>query len=789
MRLDPGTILGSFEIIAAIGAGGMGEVYKAKDTRLGRMVAIKVLREEFSGDQLRRSRFEREARAISSLNHPYICTLLDVGHQDRIEYLVMELVDGPTLATSLARGPLPPGEILRNGIEIAYALDAAHKHGIVHRDLKPSNIAVTPSGVKLLDFGVAKMMETSPAAPGEAHNAPTTDPTAEQPLTDDGRIVGTLECMAPEQLRGEAADARTDIFALGGVLYRMATGRPPFTGAGDAALIASILEHDAPLASSLNDRNPRGLDRIVQRCLAKKPAERWQSAGDVARELEWIAAHPTPEPRSKPWLIAGTAAFIALLLAVLLWLNGFRQTTVAGTGGAHRIRSLAVLPLENFSRDPEQEYFADGMTEALTTSLAQISALSVISRTSVMKYGRAHASSQQIGKELNVDALIEGSVQRSGDKVAITVQLIDAASDHHLWARSYERELRDVLGLEQDMARAIADQIRIRLTPEERMRLSDAREVDPAAYEMYLKGLFALDKHTENGVFEAMSRFGSMIEKNPDDPLPYNGMALAYIALVDFFRAPSETMPQARAAASRALQLDPNLAEAHASLARVEFGYDWDWANAAREFTRALQLKPSLARVHFLYSQYLSALGRHAAAIAEVTRSRELDPLSPRHGSFLLLMARRYDDAIAAASNAAEGDPNLYSPLMVRGLVYTEEGRFPEAIADLERASQLSDSPLVAAMLAAAYAAAARRAEAEKLLARLETATGRYACPYETAIVYSKLGKVDKAFQWLERGYRERSWCMVWLKVDPRLDPLHGDVRYHSLLRRMNFPP
>lgn len=788
MRLDPGTILGAFEIVAPIGAGGMGEVYRAKDTRLGRVVAIKVLREEFSRDPQRRSRFDREARAISSLNHPHICTLLDVGHHDEIDYLVMEFVEGPTLAASLARGPLPPGDALRNGIEIAHALDAAHKQGIVHRDLKPSNVVITASGVKLLDFGVAKMIDTTPGASDEARSGSTSDPTVEQALTEEGRVVGTLEYMAPEQLRGEAVDARTDIFALGGILYRMSTGRSPFTGTNDAALVASILERDAPPASSLNPGSPHGLDRVVQRCLAKDPAERWQTAGDAAKELEWILAHPTGEPPSRSRRIVVATALGALLLAVLLWLNWPRHASVSGTGSTQRIRSLAVLPLENFSRDPEQEYFADGMTEALTTRLAQISALSVISRTSVMQYRQVHKPLPQIGKELNVDAVIEGSIQRSGDKVAITVELIDAASDHQLWARSYERELRDILVLEQDVARAIADEIRVRLTPEERARLSDAREVDPTAYETYLKGVVALDTRTENGVFAAMSEFGSMIEKNPDDPLPYNGMALAYIALVDFYRAPSETMPQARAAASRALQLDPNLAEAHASLARVEYGYDWDWVNAANEFTRALQLKPSYAPGHAMYAQYLSAIGRHAEAIAEAARARELDPLSPRRGEWLLFMARRYGESIATCNSAAERNPTLYQPRMVRGLVYTEERKFSEAIADLERASQLSDSPLVAAMLGAAYAAAGRTAAAEKILARLETESGRYACPYETAIIYSKLGNADKAFQWLERGYRERSWCMVWLKVDPRLDPLRSDPRYQSLLRRVNFP-
>jgi serine/threonine-protein kinase len=787
-----GQTLGHYRILEKVGAGGMGVVYRARDEQLERDVALKVLPSGTLDNEASRRNFRKEALALAKLNHPNIETVYEFATQDGMDFLVMEFVPGKTLADKLLNGVLPEKEVVALGMQIAAALGEAHERGIVHRDLKPRNIAITAKGqAKVLDFGLAKLLRPASVA--------STDT-----ITDTQAIVGTLPYMSPEQLQGEAVDARSDIFTIGAVLYEMATNCRAFGERLPSRLVDTIL-HETPVTPrALNRRISAGLERIILKCLDKDPEQRYQSAKELLVDLrrlgEPVSARtnsPASIPKGRTKAARSAAYFITGLLgltAIVLGLNvGGWRTRLVGWTSPPKIGSLAVLPLENLSHDPEQEYFADGMTEALITDIAKIGTLRVISRTSVMRYKGTKKPLSQIARELNVDAIVEGSVQHSGDKVRIDAQLIDARKDRNLWTESYQSDLSDVLTLQGNVARAVAGEVRAQLTPQESASISKSQTVNPRAYESYLQGRYFWNKRTAADLNAAIKSFNGAIALDPTYARAYAGLADSYATLGNNrLLPPDEAFPKAEAAAEKALSLDEDLAEAHASLAFAHWNYDFDWNVVDREYKRAIELNPGYATAYHWYSGYLSGMGRHSEAIAAVKKARELDPLSPRINAnvgFILYFARQYDAAIEELQKTLQMDTTSNAPYLYLGMAYLQEGKSQEAIVALEKNSRISDTPAADSLdLAYGYAVARQRQDSLKLLHQVMAEPNKTYMPaLWVARVYTALGEKEEALTWLRKAYDERSPQLPFLNVDPRWDPLRSEPRFQDLLRRMKL--
>jgi TolB-like protein/tRNA A-37 threonylcarbamoyl transferase component Bud32 len=789
-----GQRLAHFRIVEKIGAGGMGEVYKAHDEQLDRDVAIKVLPAGSFRDPAARARLLREARTASKLNHPHICTIHEVGEADGQAYIAMELVEGQPLSARLAGGALPPEQVLRYGLQLADALAHAHQRGIIHRDLKSANVIITPEGrAKVLDFGLAKRLS------GEELTEATTQTM--DSLTGPGTVVGTLAYMAPEQLRGRPADARSDLWALGVMFYEMAAGERPFQGRTGFELSSAILSQPPPpLPPRPQGAPPAELEAVIERCLEKDPAQRYQRSEEVRAALEAVQsgraiAPVAPRPFSRRWLLTLGGAAWAIILAVAFALNvgGLRERLLVRTGPL-RIQSLALLPLENLSGDPGQEYFADGMTEALITDLARLRGLKrVIARGSVMRYKGTRKPLSEIARELKVDALVTGAVLRGGDRVRITAQLINPATEEQLWADGYERSLRDVLALQSEVARAIADKIRVKLTPQEQSLAASARQVNPEAYQAYLKGRFHWYNPAPQDLETALQYFQLALERDPNLALAYTGIAQTWLARGHLgYIPPREALPKAKAAALKAVQLDDTLVEAHHTLAALAFYFEWNWPAAEEQFQRGIDLNPNYPDLRVVHAAFLAAMGRWQGAREGFEQSLESDPHNSYFRYFFgaqLIRLRRYDEAIAELQKVVTTDPNFRFARSVLSNAFHEKRMYKEALAEASNYfAAVGDNQVVEALARGyaegGYAAAMRRAA--EMLATPSSRT--YVLPTTIAAYYARAGQKDRALDWLERAYQERDTILVYLNVTPIWDSLRSDPRFQDLLRRMKFP-
>jgi serine/threonine protein kinase/Tfp pilus assembly protein PilF len=808
-----GQTISHYRVLRMLGEGGMGVVYEAEDIRLGRHVALKFVVHKKLDRQETVERFEREARAASVLNHPNICTVHDVGEEGGHHFIAMELLEGESLDALLSRGPVQPRRLLELATQIAEGLAAAHARGVIHRDIKPANVFVTSGGfVKIMDFGLAKILQ-SPAA--ESLTAMESEVTQTSDLTTPGIAMGTVSFMSPEQVRGEEVDARSDLFSFGALLYAMAVGEPPFRGSTPAVKLSGILERNPVPPLEIVPGLPTKLQDIILKALEKNREERYQTARDMAIDLRRLLreidsgmvtdAMPTVGGASQPRVAAAAAPLktqhpwhwivgvgIGVMFALLtLWRYGGARARPAAPVGNPEIKSLAVLPLENLSQDPAQEYFADGMTDELIARLSKISALRVISRTSAMRYKGSKKSLPEIARDLQVDAIVEGSVLRSGDRVRINARLIDAA-ERQMWTDGYDRELRDILSIQSDVASAIAREIRVKVAPEESTQLVSQGPVDPEAYQLYLQGRIAFLRFTPESLTEAEEYFNRAIAKDPQYALAYAGLADDYIQLAGRVRPPREAMPKAGAAIDKALELDPNLAEAFAARAQVKLFYEFDFEGAGTEYRRAVEKNPGSPLVHQANGLYLAARGRGAEALAEANRVLDLDPVSSSSGctrSRLLYYARRYDEAIAQYTKTLSADPTVAGFCTFVIFAFEQKGRLDDAIATAKRIAASSPNEMLPrAALARIYGVMGNTEEARKAVRAMEDlAKRRFISEHDFALAYSGWNR-EEELRWLEKAYSGRAGLLVYARVDSVWDDVRADPAFQGIVRKIGIP-
>jgi serine/threonine protein kinase/Flp pilus assembly protein TadD len=823
----PGTHLGRYEIRSRLGAGGMGEVYLAQDTKLDRKVALKILPAALSANQDRMRRFRQEAKAASALNHPNIITIYEIDRIDSVNFIATELIEGETLRQRLRSAPMKLGEVLDVAIQTASALSAAHAAGIVHRDIKPENIMVRRDGiVKVLDFGLAKLTERPPPDSVDAEA-----PTRAVVNTEAGVVLGTAIYMSPEQARGQQVDARTDIFSLGAVLYEMVAARLPFEGSTSSEVLASKLSEKEPQPLARYSREaPAELERIVSKALRKEREQRYQTTKDLLLDLQSLKQQLDfdarlersipPETRDgrtsvsqAPATANGQAsptasitesltsrikhhrrslvfALATLIVAVSSLTYLFYSARPPGA-----IDSIAVLPLINASDDPNSEYLSDGITESIISNLSQLPQLKVMARSTVFHFKGRDIDPRDVGRQLGVRAVMTGRLLRQGDHLIVRIELVNVADGTQLWGAEYDRELSNVLGLQQDISREISEKLRLRLTGEEKKRLTGHDTTNAEAYQFYLRGRYFWNKRTADGITKAIDEFQQAIDRDPNYALGYVGLVDCYGLLEEYAGVPaSETLPKARAAADRALQIDDSLSEGHTSSAFI-FQQMWRWAETEEEYKRAISLNPNYPTAHHWLSIYFRAKGQLDDSLREINRAQELDPLSSVIGqniAEIYLVKNDLNSAIAQCQRIIELDPNFPGAHDELGFAYLKQRRDEEAIAEFRKTVELSGSASrYQGDLGYCYAVTGRRAEAQAILKELQVkyarreAVGQY-----LADVYAGLGDRDQAFTWLERDVERRSGIRLpFIKWWFTFDDLRGDPRYADLMHRMGLKP
>ena len=774
------TFAGRYQIIEELGRGGMGLVYKARDTKLKRSVALKFLPPEFTHISELKERFMREAQAAASLDHPHICTVYEFDEAEEKTFISMAYIEGQSLKKKIESGPLELDEALRIATQVAEGLQEAHKKGVAHRDIKSANIMVTEKGqAMIMDFGLARVRGGTL-------------------VTKEGMTMGTIAYMSPEQARGEEVDHRTDIWSLGVVLYEMFSGQLPFKGEHDQAVVYSILNEQPKPVTDLRSNIPMALEQVVGKALEKNLDERYQHMEELLNDLKSIAEGIEPEgirarlrkakflKRKKAILYAGLASLLIIMTLVALSLF---------TGRAEDMDSIAVLPLENLSGDPDQEYFVEGMHEELITELSKIRALKVISRPSVMRYKKSDKSLPEIAKELNVKGIVAGSALKEGGRVRISVQLIEVKTERNLWAEKYDRDYRDILILYGEVALGIAQEIKIAVTPAEKTRLASARPVDSEAHELYLKGRYYWNKFSPEWAEKSISYYKQAIEKDPAYALAYAALAESYVMLSTGFDIlpGKDTMPKAREAALKALEFDPTLADAHVSLGLVATCYDWDRQAAKTHFEKALELNPNSVTAHQWIEFYLSFLeGKYKESIDHLERAQELDPLNlfvkARLG-FVYYYSRDFDRAIEQFKEIVAFDPN--NPLGHIGFVevFGKKGMYDQAIAEGEKLLE-SGMRVVSLIggLGAYYGFVGKKDRALDLLSELKARSSQgYVSSFWVAAIYMGLGELDKVFEWLEKACVERDGNLIFITTPTPFDAWSPDPRYKPLLKKMGL--